>query len=250
VPSKRIETTSETIGEILAMLIILGPAAPFILLYICLIFVGREIRSFFNRKELSVFEDYVRKLNEFGVGKFEWKRFGRKVTVMHEGVPVAIYKHYNGEIVFPILGKRYWISREEPSDEEPSDRELQGAFLVGCLASPFYAKLKEQERSKNAYLVARFFCLSKEQVIFQILRLRDIYVDYTFTLPAVDMDTDPESYLVYLDLYASGRSFLDFLYAPYFSPQPDKVARIPYTVLAQCGLPEHLRYSLHRLGSG
>ena len=51
-PSKRIETTSETIGEILAMLIILGPAAPFILHIFALSSLGGKSARFSTARNL------------------------------------------------------------------------------------------------------------------------------------------------------------------------------------------------------
>ncbi|MDT7879153.1 MAG: hypothetical protein RQ862_11480, partial [Candidatus Caldarchaeales archaeon] len=67
-----------------AVIVALSLLAAFVDSFLPEFFVAakQEIHSFFNRKELSVFNDYVRKLNEFGVGKFELKRFGRTVTIL------------------------------------------------------------------------------------------------------------------------------------------------------------------------
>jgi hypothetical protein len=184
------------------------------------------VRSFFNRKELKVLEDYVLKLNEFSVGKFELKKFGRKVTILLDGAPVAVYRHYDNKISFPVLEDYFWVS-----DKKPSDGEFMGAILVGCLASPLYAKLKEQ---KDELLLGGFYYFISSQgerkVVFQIFSLnKRSDLNYAFILPPVDMSTDPERYFVSVSL----------------SSNPKIETTLPYTVLAQHGFPEQPRALLH-----
>jgi hypothetical protein len=218
------------LGVILAVVIV-GVVSIFVHLidrqiptFFTLIWLG--LRSFFNRKELSVFEDYVCKLNEFGVGKFEWKRFGRKVTILLDGAPVAVYSHYDNKISFPVLEDYYWVS-----DEKPSDGEFMGAILVGCLASPLYAKLKGQE---DGSLLGGFYYFISSQgekkVVFQIFSLnKRSDLNYAFLLPPVDMSTDPERYFVSVSL----------------SYNPKVETALPYKVLAQHGFPKQQRALLY-----
>jgi hypothetical protein len=194
--------------------------------------VCREILSFLNRKELNIFEDYVRKLNEFGIGRFELMRVGREVTILHEGIPVAIYKHYDWEVDFPILGNYYMTF----PNEKPNDEGFGNAILVGCLASPIYARLKEQGWSEGSHLAANFTISfppnGNRQVILQVTCLRNRHhIDYELILPAVKLETDPEEYLVHLTLYDQ----------PYTAIR----ARVPYVVLAQCGLSAQVRGLLY-----
>jgi len=218
------------LGVLLAVVIV-GVVSTFVYLIdrqipslFALIWLG--LRSFFNRKELSVFEDYVRKLNEFGVGKFEWKRFGRKVTILLDGAPVAVYSHYDNKISFPVLEDYFWVL-----DEKPSDSEFMGAILVGCLASPLYARLRGQG---NGSLLGGFYYFVSSQgekkVIFQIFQLNNRSdLNYAFLLPPVDMSTDPERYFVSVLLS--------------FNPKIETT--LPYRTLAQHGFPEKLRALLY-----
>jgi hypothetical protein len=192
--------------------------------FFTLIWLG--IRSFLNRKELSIFKDYVRKLNEFNVGKFEWKLLGRKVTILLDGAPVAIYRHYDNKISFPVLEDYFWVL-----DKKPSDKEFMGAILVGCLASPLYAKLKEQ---KDELLLGGFYYFISSQgekkVIFQIFSLnKRSDLNYAFILPPVDMSTDTERYFVSVSL----------------SSEPKIETTLPYGALARHGFPKQLRSLLH-----
>jgi len=192
----------------------------------------QEICSLFRRKELSVFNDYVRKLNEFGVGKFEWKRLGRTVTILLDGAPVAIYKHYDNRIYFPIIEDYFWVS-----DKKPSDNEFGGAVFVGCLASPLFAKLKEQKKERGEILLGGFYYFSppkgERQVIFQIFHLgNSSELNYSLVLPPVDMETDPESYLVYL--------------VQPQAPYRYKIeTSLPYKAVAQYGFPEEAKGLLY-----
>ena len=218
------------LGVLLAVVIV-GVVSTFVHLidnqipsFFTLIWLG--LRSFFNRKQLSVFEDYVRKLNEFDVGKFEWKRFGRKVTVLLDGAPVAVYSHYDNKISFPVLEDYFWVL-----DEKPSDGEFMGAILVGCLASPLYARLRGQE---DGSLLGGFYYFVSSQgekkVIFQIFQLNNRSdLNYAFLLPPVDMSTDPERYFVSVLL----------------SSNPKIETTLPYRTLAQHGFPEKLRALLY-----
>ena len=218
------------LGVLLAVVIV-GVVSTFVYLIdrqipslFALIWLG--LRSFFNRKELSVFEDYVRKLNEFGVGKFEWKRFGRRVTILLDGAPVAVYSHYDNKISFPVLEDYFWVL-----DEKPSDSEFMGAILVGCLASPLYARLRGQG---NGSLLGGFYYFVSSQgekkVIFQIFQLNNRSdLNYAFLLPPVDMSTDPERYFVSVLLS--------------FNPKIETT--LPYRTLAQHGFPEKLRALLY-----
>ena len=186
----------------------------------------QEIRSFFNRKELSIFGDYVHKLNEFGVGKFELKRFGRSVTILLNGTPVALYKHYDDKIYFPVLGDYCWVS-----DKKPSDDEFRSAILVGCLASPVFAKLQEQKKDKGELLLGGFYFFNSPQggrkPFFQIFHLDShSNLHYSLVLLPIEMDTDPESYLVHL---------LINLTDPYCSKIE---TNLPYRAVAQHGFPD------------
>jgi hypothetical protein len=189
----------------------------------------QEIRSFFSRKELSVFGGYVRKLNEFEVGKFELKRFGRTVTILLDGAPVALYKHYDDKIYFPVLEDYCWVS-----GKKPSDNEFRSAILVGCLASPVFAKLKEQKKDKSELLLGGFYFfnspLGEKKPFFQIFHLdSSSNLHYSVVLLPVEMDTDPESYLVHL---------LINLPAPYCSKIE---TNLPYRAVAQNGFPEEAK---------
>lgn len=189
----------------------------------------QEIRSFFTRKELSVFKDYVRKLNEFGVGKFELKRFGRKVTILLDGTPVAIYKHYDNKIYFPTIEDYFWVS-----DKKPSDGEFRSAILVGCLASPVFAKLKEQRRDRSELLLGGFYYFTSPQgekkPFFQIFHLDNhSNLHYSLVLFPIEMDTDPESYLVHLLINLS---------TPYCSKIE---TNLPYQDVAKNGFPEEAK---------
>jgi hypothetical protein len=189
----------------------------------------QEILSFFNRKELNVFDNYVRKLNEFGVGKFELKRFGRSVTILLDGAPVALYKHYDDKIYFPVLEDYCWVS-----DKKPSDSEFMSAILVGCLASPIFAKLKEQKKDKGELLMGGFYFFNSSQggrkPFFQIFHLDShSNLHYSVVLLPIEMDTDPESYLVHL---------LINLTAPYCSKIE---TNLPYKAVAQHGFPEEAK---------
>jgi hypothetical protein len=196
--------------------------------------VKQEIRSLFKRKELSVFNDYVRKLNEFGVGKFELKRFGRTVTILLDGTPVAIYKHYDSKINFPTLDfdEYFWVS-----DKKPSDSEFAGAVFVGCLASPLLAKLREQKKDKSEILFGGFYYFvpqkGERKVIYQIFHLgNSSELNYSLVLPPVDMETDPESYLVYL--------------VQSQAPYRYKIeTHLPYKAVAQYGFPEEVKGLLY-----
>jgi hypothetical protein len=189
----------------------------------------QEIRSFFNRKELSVFGGYVRKLNEFGVGNFKLRRFGRSVTILLDGAPVALYKHYDDKIYFPILEDYFWVS-----GKKPSDNEFRSAILVGCLASPVFARLKEQKKDKSELLLGGFYFFISPQgerkPFFQIFHLDSrSNLHYSVVLLPVEMDTDPESYLVHL---------LINLPAPYCSKIE---TNLPYRAVAQHGFPEEAK---------
>jgi hypothetical protein len=194
------------------------------------------VRSFLNRKELSVFEDYVRKLNEFGVGKFELKRLGRTVTILLDGAPVALYKHYDDKIYFPIVEDYCWVS-----GKKPSDNEFMGAILAGCLASPLFAKLREQlreqKKERGEILLGGFYYFAppkgEKQVIFQIFHLgNSSELNYSLVLPPVGIETDPESYLVYL--------------VQSQAPYRYKIeTSLPYKAVAQYGFPEEAKGLLY-----
>jgi hypothetical protein len=220
-------TLGATIILVYFFLICRGEHLSYFLVPVC-----REILSFLNRKELNIFEDYVRKLNDFGIGRFELMRVGRKVTILHEGIPVAIYKHYDWEIDFPILGNHYLTF----PNEKPNDEGFGGAILVGCLASPIYARLKEQGWSEDAHLAANFTISflpnGSKQVTLQVTCLRNRHhIDYELILPVVKLGTDPEEYLVHLTLYDQSQTAIK--------------AQVPYVVLAQCGLSAQVRGLLY-----
>ncbi len=184
--------------------------------------VWLTLRSFLNRNELKVFENYVHKLNEFDVGKFELKKFGRSVTILFDGTPVAVYRHYDNQINFPVLEDYFWVS-----DKKPSDNEFMGAILVGCLASPLYAKLKGQ---KDELLLGGFYSFISSQgekkIVFQIFSLNNRSdLNYTLLLPPVDMSTDTERYCVSVSL----------------SSEPKIETTLPYKVLVQHGFPEETK---------
>lgn len=195
--------------------------------------IGAEIRSFFNRKELNVFGDYVRKLNEFGLGKFELKRLGRSVTILLDGAPVALYKHYDNKIVFPVLEDYFWVL-----DKKPNDSDFMGAVLVGCLASPLYAKLKEQKKNRSGLFLGGFYYFIPPQggrkVVFQIFNSDSLFnLNYSLVLPPVGMDTDPENYSVRL-------------IAKTPAPHCSKIeTNLPYKAVAQFGFPDEVKGLLH-----
>jgi hypothetical protein len=214
-----------------AVIVALSLLAAFVDSFLPEFFVAakQEIHSFFNRKELSVFNDYVRKLNEFGVGKFELKRFGRTVTILLGGAPVAIYKHYDSKIHFPVLEDYFWVSGKKPSDSE-----FRGAILVGCLASPVFAKLREQRKDKSELLLGGFYYFTSPQgerkPFFQIFHLDSrSNLHYSVVLFPIEMNTDPESYLVQLLINLS---------APYCSKIE---THLPYRAVAQHGFPEEAK---------
>jgi hypothetical protein len=193
-----------------------------------LIATKQEIRSFFNRKELNVLGDYVRKLNEFGVGKFELKRFGRSVTILLDGTPVALYKHYDDKIHFPVLEEYCWVA-----GKKPSDNGFRDAILVGCLASPVFAKLKEQKKDKGELLMGGFYFFSSPQggkkPFFQIFHLDSRSLRYSMVLLPIDMDTDPDSYFVHLIINLTD---------PYCSKIE---TNFPYKAVAQHGFPDEAK---------
>jgi hypothetical protein len=146
-----------------------------------------------------------------------------------DGTPVALYKHYDDKIYFPVLEDYCWVS-----DKKPSDDEFRCAVLVGCLASPIFAKLKEQRKDKGELLMGGFYFFNSSQggrrPFFQIFHLDNrSNLNYSVVLLPIEMDTDPESYLVHL---------LINLPAPYSSKIE---TNLPYKAVAQNGFPDEAK---------
>jgi hypothetical protein len=177
-----------------------------------------ENLSFFNYQEL---EDYIRKLNEFGVGEFELKQVGQAVIIFFDGVPAAmVHKHCDDQIYFPILRRKYFRA--------PTSDWRRGVIVMGCLGSPVYIRLREQHGQLYTSFPYRRVPQGNEvaiKITFEIIHVRTDNVPfYRIVLPPLGLDTDPERYLVHISIIPKNSEKIE--------------ATLPYQVVAKYGLPE------------